>query len=174
MKQSLFLIVSLLIALLLAPLVSLHAADTRYAPDWAGITPKRVIRHKTADGESLVKAVAVLQPGDQFVIAAGTYSVGRLWDIRVSGTAEAPIWIVADQGAKVVITRPDARQNVLNIGQGGHVQYLCLRGLEITGGSHGLRLGHCSEVWIDQCHIHHTGEVCLSANSASTRRLFDA
>jgi hypothetical protein len=27
-------------------------------------------------------------------------------------------------------------------------------------------------VWIDQYHIHHTGAVCLSANSANTRRLF--
>jgi hypothetical protein len=46
----------------------------------------------------LVKAVAALQPGDQLVIAAGTYSVERMWDIRVSGTAEAPIWIVAEEG----------------------------------------------------------------------------
>jgi hypothetical protein len=146
--------------------------DVRYAPAWAGIAPSRVLRHSDPGGDSLVKAVAALQPGDQLVIAAGTYSVDRLWDIGVSGTAEAPIWIVADEGADVVFTRPDAKQNVLNIGQGGPVRYLCLRGVEITGGSHGLRLGQCEEVWIDQCHIHHTGQVCLSANSANTRRLF--
>ncbi len=168
MKHSL----PLLAALLLAPLAALHAADTRYEPDWAGIAPKRVIKHTSPDGEALVKAVASLQPGDQLVIAAGTYSVHRMWDIGVSGTAEAPTWIVAEEGAKVVFTRPDAKQNVLNIGQSGPVHHLCLRGVEITGGSHGLRLGHCSEVWIDQCHIHHTGAVCLSANSANTRRLF--
>jgi hypothetical protein len=161
-----------LAVLLLAPLALLNAADMRYAPAWSNITPKRVIKHLACDGDALVKAVAGLQPGDQLVIAAGTYSVERMWDIAVSGTAEAPVWIVAGEGARVVFTRPDAKQNVLNIGQGGPVHHLCLRGVEITGGSHGLRLGQCSEVWIDQCHIHHTGEVCLSANSANTQRLF--
>lgn len=157
---------------LLAMAGPLFAAGPPYVPDWSEIAPKRIIRHPASDGDALVRAVTALQPGDQLIIAAGTYSVDRMWDIRVSGTAEAPIRIVAAEGAAVVLTRPDDRQNVLNIGQGGAVEYLCLRGVEITGGSHGLRLGQCREVWIDQCHIHHTGEVCLSANSADTSRLF--
>lgn len=165
------LVLVLLTAVLIAQSGALRAEDSRYAPEWGGIAPKRVIRHASPDGGSLVKAVAALQPGDQLVIAAGAYSVDRMWDVRVSGTAEAPIWIVAEAGAKVIITRPDAKQNVLNVGQGGPVHHICLRGLELTGGGHGLRLGHCSDVWIDQCHIHHTGEVCLSANSADTQRL---
>lgn len=168
MKPSL----TLLAALMLAPQPALRAADTRYAPEWAAITPKRVIKHTDTLGDSLIKVVAELQPGDQLVLAAGTYSVDRLWDISVSGTKEAPVWIVAQDGARVVLTRPDAKQNVLNIGRSGPVHYFCLRGVEITGGSHGVRLGLCGEVWIDQCHIHHTGAVCLSANSANTRRLF--
>lgn len=159
-------------ALLLAVITLASGDDARYAPAWAGIAPKRIIPHPASDGDSLVKAVAALQPGDQLVLAAGTYLVERMWDIRVSGTAEAPIWIVAAEGADVVLTRSDDRQNVVNIGQGGAVEYLCLRGVEITGGSHGLRLGRCREVWIDRCHIHHTGQVCLSANSADTSRLF--
>lgn len=159
-------------ALLLAVITLASGDDARYAPAWAGIAPKRIIQHPASDGDSLVKAVAALQPGDQLVLAAGTYRVERMWDIRVSGTAEAPIWIVAAEGAAVVLTRSDDRQNVVNIGQGGAVEYLCLRGVEITGGSHGLRLGRCREVWIDRCHIHHTGQVCLSANSADTSRLF--
>jgi len=170
MKPTLFLIT--LSALLSSGAFAAAPIDSRYAPDWARVAPKRVIKHTQPNGDSLVKAVAALQPGDQLLISAGTYSVNRMWDILVSGTAEAPIWIVAAEGAKVIFTRPDAKQNVLNIGQGGSVRYLCLRGVEITGGSHGLRLGQCSEVWIDQCHIHHTGQVCLSANSANTRRLF--
>ena len=144
-------------ALLLTALTFASGDDARYAPAWAGVAPKRVIPHPASDGDSLVKAIAGLQPGDQLVIAAGTYHVERMWDIRVSGTAEAPIWIVAAEGAQVVLTRSDDRQNVVNIGQGGAVEYLCLRGVEITGGSNGLRLGRCREVWIDQCHIHHTG-----------------
>jgi hypothetical protein len=164
-------LVALTLLFLAAP-PSAAGDDPRYSPAWANIAPQRVIKHAGPDGDSLVKAVAALQPGDQLVIAAGTYSVDRLWDIGVSGTAEAPIWIMAEEGAQVILTRPDDKQNVLNIGQGGDVRYLCLRGVEITGGSHGLRLGRCREVWIDRCHIHHTGQVCLSANSADTSRLF--
>jgi len=163
---------SALTAFLLVVTGSLHAADTRYSPTWANIAPNRVIRHSNTQKDTLANAVSALQPGDQLVIAAGTYSIERTWHIEVSGTAEAPIWIVAERGAQVIFTRPDAKQNVLNIGQNKAVQHLCLRGVEITGGSHGLRLGQCSEVWIDQCHIHHTGSVCLTANSANTRRLF--
>ena len=159
----------ILLSLLFIPLF-VHSAT--YQPEWAAIAPKRVIPHSGSDGAALVKAVEALQPGDKLEIAAGTYSVERMWDVRVSGTREAPIWITAAEGAAVIITRPDAKQNLINIGQGGPVAFLCLRGLEFTGGSHGMRLGHCSDVWIDQCHIHHTGQVCLSANSADTQRLF--
>lgn len=143
-----------------------------YEPKWAGSVPKRVIHHTDPSGATLVKAVEALKPGDKLEIAAGTYSVERMWDILVSGTADAPIWIVAAKDAQVIITRPDDKQNVLNVGHGGSVKFLCLRGIEITGGSHGVRLGHCSDVWLDQCHIHHTGQVCLSANSADTQRLY--
>lgn len=160
----------LTLLLLFLPLLS--RAESPYDPAWSGIAPKRVIAFHEAEGEALVKAVAALQPGDRLEIAAGTYRVERHWDIRVSGTAEAPVWIVAAEGAEVLVTRSDDRQNVVNVGQGGPVSYLCLRGIEITGGSHGLRLGQCEEVWIDQCHIHDNGGPNLTANSADTRRLF--
>ncbi len=148
------------------------ADDSPYDPVWANRAPKRVIHYSESNGETLVKAVSRLEPGDQLLLASGTYIVDRMWDVQVSGTQEAPIWIVAEKDAKVVITRSDGKQNVMNIGQGGPVSYLCLRGVEITGGSHGLRLGKCSQIWIDRCHIHHTGDVCLSANSAETHHLY--
>jgi len=157
--------------LLIFFLSSLLAHAANYDPAWASVSPKRVIQHAVSDGAALVQAVAALKPGDKLELASGTYSVDRMWDLGVSGTAEAPIWIVAAKDARVIITRPDEKQNVINIGQAGQVSYLCLRGLEFTGGSHGMRLGHCSQVWIDQCHIHHTGQVCLSANSADTSHL---
>ncbi len=151
--------------------LSQAAIAVTYQPEWAAIAPKRVIQHTDSNGDALMKAVAALQPGDKLEIAAGTYSVDRMWDVSVSGSREAPIWITAAEGAQVIITRPDAKQNVINIGQSAPVAFLCLRGLEFTGGSHGMRLGHCNDVWIDQCHIHHTNGVCLSANSADTQRL---
>jgi hypothetical protein len=158
--------------------LAVAAQAGQYEPAWVDVAPQRTLPLEagadltpTQRGAALVKAVEALVPGDCLVIASGTYSVDRMWDVRVSGTAEAPIWILAAEGGQVVVKRPDDQQNVINIGQAGPVQYLCLRGLEITGGSHGVRLGHCSDVWLDRCHIHHTGQVCLSANSADTQRL---
>lgn len=159
-------------SLLLIICLASNVLAANYEPTWASSVPKRVIQHTNPSGASLVKAVEALMPGDKLEITSGTYSVERMWDLLVSGTADAPIWIVAAKDARVVITRTDAQQNVLNVGQGGPVQFLCLRGIEFTGGSHGVRLGHCSNVWLDQCHIHHTGQVCLSANSADTQRLY--
>jgi hypothetical protein len=166
------LLITLFTLSILLPAAGFGAEERRYEPEWSGIAPKRVIRHRAVNGDALVKAVAGLKPGDQLVLGAGVYGVDRLWDIRVSGEADAPIWIVADEGATVVITRKDAKQNVVNIGQDGPVKYLCLRGVEIRGGDQGLRLQQCSYVWIDQCHIHHTDGVCLSANRANTEKLF--
>ena len=162
----------------LALLLTLAAQAAQYDPPWAEVKPTRTLPLEypagaTAEqkGAALVKAAEALAPGDQLVLPAGTYSVDRMWDLRASGTAEAPVWIVAAEGAAVIITRPDDQQNVINVGQGGPVRFLCLRGLEITGGSHGVRLGQCQDVWLDRCHIHHTNGVCLSANSADTARL---
>lgn len=164
------------LAVLMAPVKTFAGS---YDPAWASAEPSRVVQFAASaiaddaqNGDGLVKAIEGLVPGDRLEIGAGTYSVRRLWDLTVSGTAARPIWIVAAKDAKVIITRPDARQNVLNVGQGKPVEYLCLRGLEFTGGSHGVRLGQCQNVWIDQCHIHHTQEVCLSANSADTHHLY--
>ncbi|MFN0079404.1 MAG: right-handed parallel beta-helix repeat-containing protein [Prosthecobacter sp.] len=159
-------------SLLLIICLASNALASNYEPTWASSVPKRVIQHTNPSGASLVKAVEALKPGDKLEISSGTYSVERMWDLLVSGTADAPIWIVVAKDAQVIITRPDDQQNVLNVGQGGPVKFLCLRGIEFTGGSHGVRLGQCSDVWFDQCHIHHTGQVCLSANSADTRRLY--
>jgi Right handed beta helix region len=152
-------------------LITTTVQAASYEPAWSIIQPKRIIQHSDPSGAALVKAVEALQPGDKLELAAGTYSVERMWDLQVSGTADAPIWIVAAKDAQVIITRPDGQQNVINVGHGKPVSFLCLRGLEVTGGSHGIRLGQCADLWLDQCHIHHTGEVCLSANSADTQRL---
>ncbi len=167
------------ICLLLVSLSTASLFAGNYDPPWALIQPKRMIKvialpnaSDQQNGDALLEAIKGLVPGDRLEIGTGTYSVSRLWDLSVSGTAAAPIWIVADRDANVSITRPDARQNILNVGQGKPVGYLCLRGLEFTGGSHGIRLGQCRNVWIDQCHIHHTQEVCLSANSADTHQLY--
>ena len=172
-------IVGLNLVAVFALLGVVSASGASYDPAWGEIQPQRTVRvvaesgaSETSNGERLRKAIASLVPGDQLEIGTGTFSVDRFWDLTISGTADAPIRVVAAKNAKVVITRPDAKQNILNVGQSKPVQYVLLQGLEFTGGSHGIRLGKCSHVWIDRCQIHHTHDVCLSANSADSHHLY--
>ena len=108
-----------------------------------------------------------LKPGDEVVLAGGVYREGRRLVIGHRGTAQQPILIRAEEGGRVVLERPDARQNTINI---VGAQYLVLRGLEITGGSTGIRLMKsdrypCKFVTIEQMHVHHVGGPAITANS---------
>jgi MYXO-CTERM domain-containing protein len=111
--------------------------------------------------DDLIAAIQALQPGDELVLQGGTYELTPKLTIAVSGTEDAPIVIRAKDGEVPIITRPDANQNTINIEGAQHV---VLRGLEVVGGSHGIRMSAASFVTIEDCHIHDTGDVALSAN----------
>lgn len=149
-------------------------------PAWAGAQPLRTIqlRHDAGksdeeNGVALAAALARLQAGDRLEIEPGRYSVERRLDLDVAGTAEAPVWIVAaDSERAPVVTRPDARQNVVNVGGGSPTRFLCLRGLELTGGSTLIRFHDCQDVWLDRCHLHHAGHEGITTNTRDTSRFF--
>ncbi len=111
-----------------------------------------------------------LQPGDVVILSAGTYSDGRRLSISHQGTAGAPIIIRSAKGAMAVITRPNANQNVINI-EGA--AYLVLQGIEVTGGSIGIRIGGKNTVGgrrqskfitIRDSLIHHIDGAAVTAN----------
>jgi hypothetical protein len=150
-------------------------------PTWAGLQPRRESEHdydpdltSSENAAQLAAAIAELRPGSRLWIGEGTWSFSAAFEISLVGSADAPIWIEARDGERVRITRVDDRQNLINVGTPSHgpSRYLCLRGLELTGGSAGIRLHQCREVWIDRCEIHHTGEAALTANTYDTSRLF--
>ena len=150
-----------------------------YDPPWKDAVPATTIpfaydgsKTSQENGSALAAAILALQPGQRLEIGNGTWSINLLFDIVLQGTAAAPIWVVAAAGATPVLTRPDAAQNVINIGSGGPTRYLCLRGLEITGGDDLVKLYDCANVWIDRCHIHHGSGVGIAANSHDTDRLY--
>ena len=156
-------------------------ATGSYFPPWQSVAPLRVIPHTydamlspVQNGAALATAVAALAPGDRLDIASGTYSVNQWWNVVLQGTASAPIWIVAAAGANVVITRPDAAQNVINLAAqpGDRTEFVCLRGLEITGGDTLIKLYRVGDIWIDQCHIHDGSGVGIAANSADVDHLY--
>ena len=113
-----------------------------------------------------------LQPGDEVILSDGTYSDGRRLSIAHQGTAAFPIIIRSEEGGMAVITRPNARQNVINI-EGA--QHLILQRIEVTGGSMGIRIGskniggskrQAEFITIKDSLIHHTGGAAVTANFA--------
>ncbi|RKY20645.1 MAG: hypothetical protein DRQ55_07010 [Planctomycetota bacterium] len=151
----------------------LHPID----PPWALREPNRELRIERAasgdlsNGRRLVEAVAALKPGDRLRIGAGTWSVPSKFVVDLVGTAELPIWIESRPGDRVIITRPDAKQNVMDVGSRGPTRFLVIRGLEFTGGSAGVRLHDCEDVWFDGNEVHHIRDGALTANTAHTARL---
>ena len=66
-------------------------------------------------GADLGASIAACEPGDELVLAGGTYVLQSKLTIGVSGTAQAPIIVRAKEGEKPVIQRNDAKQNTINI-----------------------------------------------------------
>ncbi len=117
--------------------------------------------YEITPADDLPAAIDALVAGDELVLGGGTYSVSQLFEITVSGAAGMPITIRAKDGEVPIVTRPDASQNVVNV-VGSH---LVLRGLEVTGGSRGIRLqGGASHVTIEDCHVHDVAANAISAN----------
>ena len=123
-------------------------------PAVAGIT-------QIGPADNLQAAVNALAPGDILLLESGTYVLASRFSIQKTGTASAPITIRAAPGATPVITYVNAFQNVINVENSAHVRLI---GLEVTGGSHGIRILDSDDITVDGCHIHHTGDVGLSAN----------
>ncbi len=151
----------------------------KFFPAWSKAKPALVIEidynpglSTSQNGANLKSAMQALTAGQQLLIGAGTWTVDSLLDLSLFGTSSAPIWIGAQPGAKPVITRSDASQNTVNVGQGAQARYLALRGLEIRGGDIGLRIHAASQVWIDGCDVHATANNAIAANSDPVDHLF--
>jgi len=143
-----------------------------YDPAWAAVPPLRTLTiGPTATFSQLNAAFQALIPGDLLQLQAGTYTLTGRLAIRPQGTAAAPIRIEAAPGATVLLKRTDASQNMLDMGDSGPARFLAIRGIEFSGGSAGLRLGDCANVWIDNCNIHDTDSSAITANTVTTSKL---
>ena len=152
----------------------------RILPRWADVKPHRALqveydagKSDEANGAALARAIKGLAPGNMLTIGPGRYSIPHKFDVDLQGTAEAPIWIVgADADRLPIITRPDSRQNVINVGERSRTEYVCFRHLELTGGSTLIRFYDCHHLWLDQCHLHHAGHEGITTNTRDTSHLF--
>ncbi len=154
------------------------SAPLKYYPTWYDATPLSTFSYlyepgqtSAQNGSNLKALIASLSPGDYLEVGGGTYTINSLFDISLVGTAANPIWIVAADGQTPIITRDNASQNTVNMGSGGPCSYVCMRGIEITGGSIALRMYDCDNIWIDKCHIHDCQDNAIAANSVNVNNL---
>jgi hypothetical protein len=151
----------------------------KFFPPWADAVPSQVLEHdynpslsSAQNGANLKGLLQGLTAGEELQIGSGTWTIDSLFDLSLQGTAEAPIWITAQAGAKPVITRSDANQNAINIGQNNGARYLALRGLEVRGGDIAVRIREASHIWIDQCELHACANNAVAANSDPVDHLY--
>ncbi len=151
-----------------------------YDPDWAQLQPLRTIavrydsrKSAEANGTVLLQACGKLRAGDRLSIAPGRYVITSKLTLDLQGTAAAPIWIVAANPRQPpVITRPDARQNLINVGERAPCRYLALQHLELTGGSAIIRFYDCAQVWLDRCELHHSQHGGITVNTRNTEQMY--
>lgn len=127
--------------------------------------PALAASYEIGPSANLGQEIAKLKAGDELVLQGGTYTLTSKLTIGVSGTAALPIVIRSKDGETAHITR-DASQNVINV---ENAQYVVLRRLEVSKGSHGIRMLASSFITIEDCHIHDTADVALSANVGGSK-----
>ncbi len=110
-------------------------------------------------------AIAALKPGEELVLAGGSYNLNSRFGVTVVGTEAQPIVMRAKTGERAIINMTTDQQNIIEITSS---RYFVVRAIEFTGGSHGIRLVDSDFVTIEDCAIHDTGDVALSANSGGT------
>jgi len=111
------------------------------------------------------EAASNLSPGDELILRGGTYFFDENVSVTANGTPEQSITIRAKDGEQPIIEQATSNHNVIEISNSSH---LIVRGIEFTGGSHGIRLQNSDFITIEDCEIHKTGDVAISANSGGT------
>ncbi|HJL16912.1 MAG TPA: right-handed parallel beta-helix repeat-containing protein [Sandaracinaceae bacterium LLY-WYZ-13_1] len=108
-------------------------------------------------------ALNALSPGDEVVLADGTYELDERFSFTAVGTEAAPIVIRAADGATAHFHRPNASQNIWDVENAEHV---VIRGLAFSGGSAGLRISGATSLTIEGCEIFDTADVALRMNDS--------
>ncbi len=150
-----------------------------YDPPWGSAVPTQIIdlaydtnRTAAQNAADLLAMIQSLVPGDRLELSSGTWTIDSAFTIDLVGTAANPIWIAAKLGHLPIFTRSDALDAVVHLGAGGGARYLALEGIEITGGDRGIELFDAQEIWVNLCHVHHTGNTAIAAETFDTAKLF--
>ncbi len=122
--------------------------------------PAQAAEIHAGPADDVLSLLRALQPGDELVLATGTYTLTARYGFTLAGTPEAPITVRAADGADVLFHRPDAAQNIWDFSG----TYATVRGLRFSGGSAGLRIEGADHLTIEDCEIFDTADVALRLN----------
>jgi len=106
-------------------------------------------------------AINAAEPGDEIVLSGGEYTLSGRFGIDIAGTEAQPIVIRAAKGDHPHLHRPESDQNIIDIDGAAWVE---IRGIELSGGSAGIRVSAADHLTIADCELHDTGDVAIRAN----------
>lgn len=110
-------------------------------------------------------AVAALQPGDELVLGGGTYVLDREVLINLYGTANQPIVIRAKTGEFPVLLQTNSGRRTVDFDGAAYIEF---RGIEINGGSQGMRMREADYITVADCEVHNTEDVAIAVNWTGT------
>ncbi len=117
--------------------------------------------------QTLQHAADRVQPGDTVMVQAGTY---RGFDLRVSGTADAPIRFVAAAGAIINLDNPETPDGI-NVEDAAWIE---LEGFTITNVSRsGIRAADCGAVTLRRNRIDAVGTWGIFTGFCDDLRILD-
>lgn len=133
---------------------------------WTGLMPPSIAGAEVFSGgpsDDIEAMINALQPGDELVLSGGLYTLTERFSFAIAGTEDAPIVIRAQDDETPHLHRPDASQNIIDI---DNAEYVTIRGIELSGGSAGIRISGARFLTIEECEVHDTGDVAVRANDA--------
>ena len=133
---------------------------------WTGLMPPSIACAEVFSGgpsDDIEAMINALQPGDELVLSGGMYTLTERFSFAIAGTEDAPIVIRAQDDETPHLHRPNASQNIIDI---DNAEYVTIRGIELSGGSAGIRISGARFLTIEECEVHDTGDVAVRANDA--------
>jgi len=121
-------------------------------------------QYTVSPSDNWISRLQTLAAGDTLTFNAGTYTVSSKLSASFPGTASAPIVVQGASGATVIISRGNANQNTIDIGQGS---YFTIKNIRFAGGSRGIRVGETGNVnnaVFDGLKVYNTATTAMSFN----------
>lgn len=157
----------------------------QYEPSWASATPLATYTiaynsgaSAAANGVVLANALANALPGDDVVVADGTWALPLNARLVLQGTSTDPIRIrAAIDGGAILTDASSSTSAIIALGDTGsgpaaQTRYVSFRGFEVTGAGAGIELGNAANVWVDRCHVHDVGGQGILAASNDTDHIY--